>query len=278
MYLQYSEKSIYRHANKPVGNIFTRNKTKSKACTPRILTLRDEWQIIGQRHLLRGQRVPFTAKRIRIEAAVNHVSERTVKRCLNKHWYRYRQSCKKGLLSKDDMKKQKKFANSVLKMLPKHFGKEGVSLYFDGVRFARKINPAEKAWSAPTMTWHKLQEGLPRTTKGKKEWSGGRMAHFFVAIAYEKGVISCEQHFGTLTGESFAEHVRHYFPANSSNPCWKLFLQDGDPIRFQWLHIMLWMMLGAECLSYLPASGISFQWKTPGNKAIIIGCYWTNHH
>ena len=33
------------------------------------------------------------------------------------------------------------------------------------------------------------------------------MAHFFVAIAYEKGVISCEQHFGTLTGESFAEHV-----------------------------------------------------------------------
>ena len=102
------------------------------------------------------------------------------------------------------------------------------------------------------------------------------MAHFFVAIAYEKGVISCEQHFGTLTGESFAEHVRHYFPAifeNSSNPCWKLFLQDGDPIRFQWLHIMLWMMLGAECLSYLPASGISFQWKTPGNKAIIIGCY-----
>ena len=43
------------------------------------------------------------------------------------------------------MKKQKKFANSVLKMLPKHFGKEGVSLYFDGVRFARKINPAEKA-------------------------------------------------------------------------------------------------------------------------------------
>ena len=58
------------------------------------------------------------------------------------------------------------------------------------------------------------------------------MAHFFVAIAYGECAISCEQYFGTLTGESFAEHVRQYFPAifqNSSNPREKSFLQDGDP-------------------------------------------------
>ena len=58
------------------------------------------------------------------------------------------------------------------------------------------------------------------------------MAHFFVAIAYGKGVIRCEKYFGTLTGESFAVHVRQYFPVifeNSSNPCEKLFLQDADP-------------------------------------------------
>ena len=90
MYPQYSARSIYRHANKPVGNIFTKNKTKSKAGRPRILTLRDERQIIRHLHLLRGQRVPFTAKRIRTEVAVNHVSERTVRRCLNKYGYRYR--------------------------------------------------------------------------------------------------------------------------------------------------------------------------------------------
>lgn len=57
------------------------------------------------------------------------------------------------------------------------------------------------------------------------------MALFSVAIAYGKGVIRCQRYFGTLTGESFAEHVRQYFPAifeNSSSPCEKLFLQDGD--------------------------------------------------
>ena len=84
------------------------------------------------------------------------------------------------------MKKQKKFANHILKILPKHFSTESVSLYFDGVGFTQKINPAEEAQSTPTMAWREPQEGLSRTTKGKmkKEGSGGRMAHFFVAIAY----------------------------------------------------------------------------------------------
>ena len=123
--------------------------------------------------MLKGQRVPFTAKRIRTEAAVNHVSERIVRRCLNKYGYRYRQSRKKGLLSKDDMKKQKKFANRVLKTLPKHFWTEGVSFYLDGVGFGNKTNPADEARSTPTTTWHKLQEGLSRATKGKKEGSSG---------------------------------------------------------------------------------------------------------
>ena len=52
------------------------------------------------------------------------------------------------------------------------------------------------------------------------------MALFSVAIAYGKGVIRCQRYFGTLTGESFAEHVRQYFPAifeKSSSPCEKLF-------------------------------------------------------
>ena len=117
-------------------------------------------------------------------------------------------------------------------MLLKHFWTEGVSFYFDDVRFAHKTNSTDQAQSTATMTWCKPQEGLSRTTKGKKEGGGGRIAHFFVAIAYGKGVISCEHYFGTLTGESFVEHFQQYFPAlfeNSSNPREKLFLQDGDP-------------------------------------------------
>ena len=86
-----------------------------KAGRARILSLSDERQIIRQIHLLRELRVPFTAKRIVTKAAVSHVSERTVSRCLSKLGYRHRLSRKKGLLSKDDLKQREKLANHVLK-------------------------------------------------------------------------------------------------------------------------------------------------------------------
>ena len=58
------------------------------------------------------------------------------------------------------------------------------------------------------------------------------MAHFFVAIAYNKGVILCKQYNEKLTGESFANFLKEFFPATferSANAHGKLFLQDGDP-------------------------------------------------
>ena len=54
----------------------------------------------------------------------------------------------------------------------------------------------------------------------------------FVAIAYRKGVMLCEQYEERFTGEYYAEFVRKHFPrafASSANPRGKLFLQDGDP-------------------------------------------------
>ena len=37
------------------------------------------------------------------------------------------------------------------------------------------------------------------------------MAHFFVAIAYNKGVILCKKYHETLTAESIGEFVRFCF-------------------------------------------------------------------
>ena len=63
------------------------------------------------------------------------------------------------------------------------------------------------------------------------------MAHFFVAIDYNKGVILCKQYHGTLryhetlSVEGFTGFVRSYFPQTferSKNPHGKLFLQDVD--------------------------------------------------
>ena len=97
-----------------------------------------------------------------------------------------------------------------------------------------KTNPRNEARSSGARNWRQSGEGLVYTSKGKKEGSGGRTANFFVAIAYDKGVICCEQYHCTLTREMFAEFVKTHFSSmfeNSDNPRGKLFLQDGDPRR-----------------------------------------------
>lgn len=51
-------------------------------------------------------------------------------------------------------------------------------------------------------------------------------------IAYQKGVVCCEQYLANLTGEIFSDFARDHFPEvfeRSANPRGKLFLQDGDP-------------------------------------------------
>ena len=62
--------------------------------------------------------------------------------------------------------------------------------------------------------------------------SGGRIAHFIVAISFNKRVILCEQYFGKISGEVFADFIHKHFKEafeKSSNPKDEIFLQDGDP-------------------------------------------------
>ena len=70
------------------------------------------------------------------------------------------------------------------------------------------------------------------TSKGNKAGTGGKMAHFIVAIACGKGVMLCEQYEERFTGKYYADFVREHFTrafANSANPRSKVFLQDGNP-------------------------------------------------
>ena len=111
---------------------------------------------------------------------------------------------------------------------------KGVSFYLDGIGFTHKYNRHDQSLAPRTMAWRKPSDGLSfsQTAKGSHEGSGGRTAHFIVAIAYNKGVILAEQYEGHLNGQKFADFVREQFPKlfeNSSNKTGKLFLQDGDP-------------------------------------------------
>ena len=75
-------------------------------------------------------------------------------------------------------------------------------------------------------------EGLIHTSKDKEEGSGGKTANFFVAIAFDKGVITCEQYHSKLTGTMFAEFVKEHF-----SDVFKSVIQDS---ALKWL-VMQWI-------------------------------------
>ena len=101
------------------------------------------------------------------------------------------------------------------------------------------------------MAWRKPSDGLSfsQTVKGSHEGSGGRTAHFIVAIAYNKGVILAEQYEGHLNGQKFVDFVREQFPKlfeNSSNKTGKLFCRMAMPAKTVEMHNKQFLQLGKK--------------------------------
>ena len=82
------------------------------------------------------------------------------------------------------------------------------------------------------------------------------MAHFVVAIAYNNGVIICEQ-YEKMNGKYFADFVRRNFDFMFS-VCGKMidktFIQDGDPSQNSALARREWEKCGAMLLKIPPRS------------------------
>ena len=138
------------------------------------------------------------------------------------------------MVTRKDMFKRLRFARRVRRYCPKSFWKKFISFYFDGTSFVHKTNPFDQARSVKSRAWRLKSEGLELncTSKGKKAGVQGRVVHFFVSIAYGKGVISCDKYTGHISGDFFAKYVRENFPrifSRSANTSVKRFLQDGDP-------------------------------------------------
>ena len=231
-YPQFPRRTISWHANKDIEEeVF--DKRKNNPGRPQKLTERNKRIILRSIPNSREEAQCFSAKTaLRVTGLADHVSPRTARRVMNDDGYYYLKGRHKGVLTPKDRMCRTVFASKVIRLLSINFWREGVSFYFDGVSFAHKSNPLLDATAPPTMMWRRRSEGLKYTCKGKKEGSGGRVAHFFVAISYGKGVILCEQYLESLSGEVFKEFVKTHFPATferSCNPKKKLFLQDGDP-------------------------------------------------
>ena len=157
------------------------------------------------------------------------------------------------------MPRRHQFARRIRRLLPNDFWKSGISFYIDGTSFVHKTNPFDQARATKSMAWRKRGEGLALhcTSKGKKAGVEGRTAHFFVSIAYNKGVIACDQYFQRMNGESFSEYVRLNFPqifAKSANSIVMRFLQDGDPVQNSALAKRAFKDVGALVFSTPPRS------------------------
>ena len=229
------ERTIYRHAKKsldqPDNSIDRRHKNPGR---PKKVDARRERIIVRSLKKLRNESVAFTAGRILEESnlAEEGINTRDVQRCLRKNNYRYLQSRKKGLLSATNKKVRVAWARKNVRK-PLSYWRNKVKFYLDGIGFAHKSNPAGEARAVSSMAWRQPDEGLQFTTKGRKEGSGGKVVNFFVAIAYNKGVVMCHQHDWRINGKNFTKFIKTEFP-KAFDKCEakkgdRMFLMDGCP-------------------------------------------------
>ena len=108
-----------------------------------------------------------------------------------------------------DAKACRKFAAHI-KTLEEKIQAEDIAFYFDGASFQHKYNPFNEAKLTHTVTSRKKSAGLDLncTAKGSHVGSGGRVAHFLVAIAFNRGIILFEQYHGSINGEMFAQFIQ----------------------------------------------------------------------
>ena len=212
-----------------------RKKMRASPGRPRKIDTRMERLLIRQVENLRRENPNFTSGTL-VEACGLHrgqVSNRTVRRVLNKHGFGYRQARKKGVLSSNDIVCRYRFAKKIRKEKPRDVWTSKVNFYLDVVSFYYKRNPAGQAKAPQGRIWRTKKEGLAEgcTAKGKKEGSGGRVLKLFVAISYNKGVIACHP-YEHLDGQFFENFVKanfaSFFTKADKGPS-RLWLQDGDP-------------------------------------------------
>ena len=232
LYKEHSVTSIFRHANKPTGQVVD-DRRKYNPGRPKKLSARDERKIMNTLLTLRRTGKSFNSKRIQADSGIKHASNRAVRRTLNKHGYFYLQSRKKGLLAVNDLKLHVKFARKMLKVHDETFWTKDIAFYLDPTSFVHRVNPSDQAKAPKSRVWRRKKEGLKRgcTAEGKKAGHGGKVAHFVVAISYTKGVICCEQ-YSKMSGTYFSSFIHKHFDSlfkRCINPKSKLFIQDGDP-------------------------------------------------
>ena len=178
-----SPANVYKHARKPIGEAFLDGRKLNQG-RPRKIDEHMDRRILREVKRLTDAENGFTSKDIQSNIGALGMSNRTVRRVMNKHGIKYLHLRKKGILLPSDLKKRLKFTRRCSRCCIPSFWKRGISMYLDGVGFEWKTNPNTSAMGTRTMGWRKRSQGLDinQTAKGKKE--GKTNAYFYVGISY----------------------------------------------------------------------------------------------
>ena len=227
-----SKSTVYNHARKPLGSNFEdrrkRNRGRPTKVTP-LLTRRIKREVESLTQAGDG----FSSKDIQANLGLQRwMSNRTVRREMNRMGVKYLHLRKKGVLTRTDLKKRLKFARKCKRILRSTFYRRGISMYLDGVGFEYKSNPAKSVPGTKTMGWRRKSQGLDlhQTSKGKKE--GKHNAYFYVGIRHGRGVVCCKAYTGRMNAERYCEHIVPSIIAGLGdfNPMGKRVLQDNCSI------------------------------------------------
>ena len=197
------------------------------------LTPEQEALILQSIEELRDQEGSFSSRRLMERTGIRHVTDRTVRRRLNRNGYFFLQARKKGLMSQTDKDNRVAFARRMQADYPPNVWTDSIAFYLDGVSFVYKAKPLDQARAPKGRVWRRKSEGLKQgcLAKGRKAGTGGKVAKFMVAITYGRGVLVCER-YEKMDGNYFASFIDRNFNsmfARSGKGSSRLWLQDGDP-------------------------------------------------
>jgi len=85
------------------------------------------------------------------------------------------------------------------------FWTKHISFYLDGKGFQRKMNQLDAAKAPRAREWRTTRQRLDYRCVAKESKEGTRNVNFMVGISYSKGVVLCEQYFGSITGQKFVD-------------------------------------------------------------------------
>jgi hypothetical protein len=168
--------TIYATAKVPLKHNIIDKRFKNKAAgRPRKISARGKSLIRHDIPKMQDSNINFTSTELQQSCdMMTQCSNATFRRTVNDLGYGYRSARRKGILTDADKAQRYKYAKKIEKEHGKgdiqlHLWRLKISIYTDIVGFEHKTNPSANANTARAKVWRRVDQGLTRTAKGKKE-------------------------------------------------------------------------------------------------------------